>query len=183
MNTNDEFQYIKRLADEYLEEYISHRENCFVVGPEASGKTALINRAIHLITETDLPFFPLRISMRECNCIDSSYTEVLASVLSALLSALDIDIDEIENIWTHPYESSFIKVIEYLVSNRLDKNLVIFVDEMEHLNPEYQEDFVTLMRYLNNCELLTCILVFDSKGMNSELIEDTPVINLIPFEV
>jgi CHASE2 domain-containing sensor protein len=183
----DTSSYVIRQVDLQFYEALRSMKFCYVFNARQMGKSSLRVRTMAALTEEG--FACVAIEMRDLLTAGVTQEEFYSTIVSHLASNLNLDINP-GNWWRkHDGENSLNRLINFIKNEllkRIDRNIVIFFDEIDSIiNFEFKDDFFGFIRSCYNKRADTQKyqrLTFALLGVAtpSDLVEDH---NRTPFNI
>jgi CHASE2 domain-containing sensor protein len=161
--TNDDYQvggalplearnYVVRAADQELYQGLRGMRFCYVLNSRQMGKSSLLVRTMKRLQ--DQGFACVEMEMRDICSYQINQEEFYGTMVSHLVSGLELDLDEGEWWYRYAYLSPFdrfSKFVDEEVLARVAGKIVIFIDEIDSiLNLDFKDDLFGFIRACYN---------------------------------
>ena len=146
--------YVKRPADDELFKLASAGTFCYVLTARQMGKSSLMIRTALRLNKEGVR--TAIIDLTGIGTISVTVDEWLLNLLSELADALRLRID-LETWWQEHASlgpvKRFINFLRDVVLAEIEKQIVIFIDEIDStFNLDFSDDFFTAIRFINNAQ-------------------------------
>ena len=130
----DSSNYVVRQADIEIYNTLKKREYCYVFNARQTGKSSLRIRTAERLRKEDIAC--VEIDLMAIVSTESNVGQIYAGIVQEIVSGLQLEVDclswWLEGAVLEPKER-LIEFIEQVVLTEIDKNIVIFIDEVDCL--------------------------------------------------
>jgi WD40 repeat protein len=144
--------YVVRQADYELYEWLKASSFSYVLNSRQMGKSSLRVRTMRTLQKEG--YACCAIEMRDICSYEVTPDEFFGSFLSLLVSGLNLEIDVGDWWYKHQYIPPSMRLSKFIseeVLEKINQNIVIFVDEIDNvLNLKFKDDFFAFVRSCYN---------------------------------